>query len=122
MQSYGIAHVWAEGDFVTHAIGIVLAAMSIISWTVIVLKLTQLWRVQRITLRTEAQFWNASDYSSGLQALNSVARNPYAALPPPTMLQARRNCAIASISANGSHARSRIRSTTRSRACRVALP
>ncbi|RKP46609.1 MotA/TolQ/ExbB proton channel family protein [Pararobbsia silviterrae] len=80
MQSYGIAHVWAEGDFVTHAIGVVLAAMSIISWTVIVLKLTQLWRVQRITQRTEAQFWNASDYASGLQALNSVARNPYAAL------------------------------------------
>ena len=80
MQSYGIAHVWAEGDFVTHAIGIVLAAMSIISWTVIVLKLTQLWRVQRVTVRTEAQFWNASDYTSGLKALNAVARNPYAAL------------------------------------------
>ena len=47
MQSYGIAHVWAEGDLVTHAIGVVLAAMSIISWTVIVLKLVQLWRVQR---------------------------------------------------------------------------
>ena len=80
MQSYGIAHVWAEGDFVTHTIGLVLAAMSIISWTVIVLKLAQLWRVQRITQRTEAQFWNASDYTSGLQALESVPRNPYALL------------------------------------------
>ncbi|CAB3783031.1 Tol-Pal system protein TolQ [Pararobbsia alpina] len=80
MQSYGIAHVWAEGDIVTHAIGILLAAMSIISWTVIVLKLVQLWRVQRITQRTEAQFWNASDYTSGLQALDSVPNNPYAAL------------------------------------------
>ena len=80
MQSYGIAHVWAEGDIVTHAIGLVLAAMSIISWTVIVLKLVQLWRVQRITQRTEAQFWNATDYASGLQALRSVSNNPYAAL------------------------------------------
>jgi biopolymer transport protein ExbB len=80
MQSYGIAHVWAEGDIVTHAIGVVLAAMSIISWTVIVLKLVQLWRVQRITQRTEAQFWNATDYTSGLQALDSVPNNPYAAL------------------------------------------
>jgi biopolymer transport protein ExbB len=80
MQSYGIAHVWAEGDIVTHAIGIVLAAMSIISWTVIVLKLVQLWRVQRITQRTEAQFWNATDYATGLQALDSVPNNPYAAL------------------------------------------
>ncbi len=80
MQSYGIAHVWAEGDVVTHAIGVVLAAMSIISWTVMVLKLVQLWRVQRITQRTEAHFWNATDYTSGLQALDSVPNNPYAAL------------------------------------------
>ena len=76
-----IACVWAEGDIVTHAIGLVLAAMSIISWTVIVLKLVQLWRVQRITQRTEAQFWNATDYASGLQARCARCRTtPYAAL------------------------------------------
>ncbi|MEJ0004335.1 MAG: MotA/TolQ/ExbB proton channel family protein [Pararobbsia sp.] len=80
MQSYGIAHVWAEGDFVTHTIGIVLGVMSVVSWTVIVLKLLQLWRVQRITQRTEAQFWNAADYASGLQALSAVANNPYTSL------------------------------------------
>lgn len=38
MQNYGIAHVWAQGDFVTRGIAIALTVMSVLSWSVIALK------------------------------------------------------------------------------------
>lgn len=39
MQHYGVANVWQSGDLVTRAILGTLFIMSIVSWTVIVVKL-----------------------------------------------------------------------------------
>ncbi len=36
--SFGLSHIWIQGDAVTHFILIALIAMSLLSWTVIVLK------------------------------------------------------------------------------------
>ena len=33
MQNYGLAHVWAQGDFVTRGIALALVIMSVLSWT-----------------------------------------------------------------------------------------
>ncbi len=56
MQHYGLANVWQSGDFITRAILGILFIMSILSWTVIVVKLWHVLRIKRVTGRTDAQF------------------------------------------------------------------
>ena len=47
MENYGIAHVWAQGDFVTRGIALALVSMSGLSWTVIVVKGWNVVRLKR---------------------------------------------------------------------------
>ena len=55
MQNYGIAHVWAQGDFVTRGIALALVIMSVLSWTVIVVKA---WNVVRLKRLTHPRAWS----------------------------------------------------------------
>lgn len=84
MQHYGLANVWEQGDFVTRCILIALVLMSVLSWTVIVLKLWNVFRIRRLTRDTERSFWHADDFEAGLHKLgdDSVAHagNPLLAL------------------------------------------
>jgi biopolymer transport protein ExbB len=69
MQHYGFVHVWQQGDFATHAIAVILLAMSVLSWSVIIVKSLEFSRVKRLAARAEAQFWNAEDFEMGLHDL-----------------------------------------------------
>jgi biopolymer transport protein ExbB len=80
MQPYGVAHVWAQGDFVTRAIAIVLFVMSVLSWTVIAVKGWQLLRLKRLSRNAEQDFWHAGDLDEGLGALGEPRDNPFHAL------------------------------------------
>ncbi|MCA7887677.1 MotA/TolQ/ExbB proton channel family protein [Burkholderia contaminans] len=55
MTVYGIGHVWAQGDAMTHAVALSLVAMSIASWAVIVIKSIELigvrWRAGDVDAR-----------------------------------------------------------------------
>ncbi|WP_179401301.1 MotA/TolQ/ExbB proton channel family protein [Burkholderia guangdongensis] len=66
MPVYGITHVWAQGDAMTRAVALLLIAMSILSWSVIVLKAIELGRLCRCT---ESRFWNTDGLGSGMRAL-----------------------------------------------------
>ncbi|ALS60590.1 MULTISPECIES: MotA/TolQ/ExbB proton channel family protein [Pandoraea] len=82
MQEYGLSHVWAQGDFVTRAIAIVLLVMSVLSWTVILIKGTQIFRLSRLTRTAEPDFWHSENFTAGLQKLgeSSGSNNPFLAL------------------------------------------
>ncbi|MGC7406689.1 MotA/TolQ/ExbB proton channel family protein [Pandoraea pneumonica] len=82
MQEYGLSHVWAQGDFVTRAIAIVLLVMSVLSWTVIIIKGTQIFRLSRLTRTAEPDFWHSENFTAGLQKLgeSSGNNNPFLAL------------------------------------------
>ncbi|VVE23475.1 biopolymer transporter [Pandoraea capi] len=81
MQEYGLSHVWSQGDFVTRAIAIVLLVMSVLSWTVIIIKGTQVFRLSRLTRTAEPDFWHSENFSAGLQKLGeSGQNNPFLAL------------------------------------------
>src|SRR5476651_814127 len=62
MQNYGLAHVWAQGDFVTRGIALALAIMSILSWTVILVKGLNVVRLKRLTKNAEQGFWDSADH------------------------------------------------------------
>src|SRR5471030_2571861 len=84
MQNYGLAHVWAQGDFVTRGIALALAIMSILSWTVILVKGLNVVRLKRLTKNAEQAFWHSDDFADGINKLSSHSSkaqdNPFLAL------------------------------------------
>jgi biopolymer transport protein ExbB len=75
MQNYGLAHVWAQGDFVTRGIALSLAIMSILSWTVILVKGLNVLRLKRLTKNAEQAFWHSDDFADGIKKLSSHSAN-----------------------------------------------
>ena len=71
MQNYGLAHVWAQGDFVTRGIALALLIMSIMSWSVIVIKGWNVMRLKRLTKNAEQQFWHSDDLADGVKKLGA---------------------------------------------------
>lgn len=65
---FGLSHVWQQGDWIARGVALMLFAMSVITWSVIVLKAAQLWRCRR-QLRNTSVFWQARDPASGLEHL-----------------------------------------------------
>jgi biopolymer transport protein ExbB len=84
MQSYSLVHVWAQGDFVTRGIAIVLLAMSLLSWSVMALKAVTVLRLRRLTKNAEHEFWHSADFASGIDKLGQTPgawhENPFLAL------------------------------------------
>ncbi|PLZ03010.1 biopolymer transporter [Burkholderia sp. WAC0059] len=82
MQHYGIAHVWAQGDFVTRGIALALFVMSVLSWCVIAAKGWNVARLKRLTKNAERAFWHSDDFADGIGKLGSGTRedNPFLAL------------------------------------------
>jgi biopolymer transport protein ExbB len=84
MQNYGLAHVWEQGDFITRGILLVLLVMSVLSWTVIVVKGWNVLRLKRLTRNAEQEFWHSDDFEDGVKKLrddkSSIVDNPFLAL------------------------------------------
>jgi biopolymer transport protein ExbB len=72
----GLAQLWAQGDFVTRAVAIVLLLMSLASWTVIALKALDLMRYRKMTTAAQT-LWSQTDLERALAALEPQADNPY---------------------------------------------
>ncbi|MFC0399030.1 MotA/TolQ/ExbB proton channel family protein [Paraburkholderia rhizosphaerae] len=76
MQNYGMAHVWAQGDLVTRGIALALLIMSVLSWTVIVVKSLGVMRLNRLTKNAERAFWHSDDFADGISKLGGRASTP----------------------------------------------
>jgi biopolymer transport protein ExbB len=76
MQNYGLAHVWAQGDFVTRGIALALLIMSVLSWSVIVIKGWNVVRLKRLTKNAEQAFWHSDDLTDGVQKLGARSSSP----------------------------------------------
>lgn len=67
-NQFGFAHLWAQGDVFSHLVAILLAVMSIASWTLIILKTLQSLRLRRAANSVEG-FWNSPRQQDGLRHL-----------------------------------------------------
>ncbi|MBS1160757.1 MAG: MotA/TolQ/ExbB proton channel family protein [Proteobacteria bacterium] len=65
----GLAHFWNQGDLVTHCTALILALLSLISWTVILGKLISTWRASRSQEKALAGFWSANSLPEALETL-----------------------------------------------------
>ena len=75
-NSFGLPHLWAQGDAVTRTIAILLLLMSALSWVVIAIKAMDVWRHQRQAACSE-QFWHSPDLAVGLAVLARQHGNPF---------------------------------------------
>jgi biopolymer transport protein ExbB len=74
--SFGLAHVWNEGDWITRSVALLLLGMSLASWIVIVIKLLDLRR-HRAQARQVDSFWHSNDFAEGLDKLGTEEGNPF---------------------------------------------
>ena len=79
-NAFGLAHLWASGDAVSHTVAVVLLVMSLASWYLILAKAWDWWRVRR-TSRSVGRFWAAESVASGIEQLREAGMDsPYAQL------------------------------------------
>ncbi|MDP2716528.1 MotA/TolQ/ExbB proton channel family protein [Rheinheimera sp.] len=74
---YGLATLWAQGDWVIKGVAILLLLMSVASWSVILWRSLQLWRL-RPANNASRDFWHAQSFAQGLQLLQpGNSASPY---------------------------------------------
>jgi biopolymer transport protein ExbB len=74
---YGIVALWNTGDYVSHGVLFILAAMSLGTWYIFVTKYWEQARVLGQAKVTEKKFWTAANLEDGIDKLgkNNVFRN-----------------------------------------------
>ena len=71
LQAPGLAHYWAQGDFVTHLVAYVLLIMSIASWYFIFSKAWRAWRMRQSAGALDT-FWQASSMDAAIEGLKQT--------------------------------------------------
>ncbi|HCY15240.1 MAG: biopolymer transporter [Curvibacter sp. GWA2_64_110] len=75
-SQFGLFNVWAQGDWVTRFVALLLLAMSLASWMVIVLKALDIVRYKKLARQAET-FWHSADFAEGLGKLGPQNENPF---------------------------------------------
>jgi biopolymer transport protein ExbB len=79
-QNLGLAHYWAQGDAVSHAVAYILLLMSIASWYYILSKAWSSWRIRRSASALDG-FWIAPTLNDAIAHIKAAdSENVYAPL------------------------------------------
>ena len=70
---YGLAALWAQGDWVAKGTLLILVLMSMASWYVIFTKLAEQSRVLRLAREANERFWSAGTVRQGADALHAAS-------------------------------------------------
>lgn len=76
MTNFDFAAFWSQGDAVSHFIAIALFIMSVLSWTVIIVKFTRVVRMRAYTKNAQHDFWVTPDWKLALRKLGGPRLNP----------------------------------------------
>jgi biopolymer transport protein ExbB len=75
-SQFGLFNVWAQGDWVTRGVALLLLGMSLASWMVILFKVMDLIRYKKLARQAEG-FWHSADFAEGLNRLGPQEDNPF---------------------------------------------
>jgi biopolymer transport protein ExbB len=76
----GLAHFWAQGDTVSHAVAIALLLMSMASWYIIIGKAIALLHARSSIINAMKSFWNAGSRAQALETIRADDRTGVFAL------------------------------------------
>ena len=76
--SFDFGSFWAQGDFVAHAVAQLLAILSIASWSVILAKGWQIFRLRRTSAQALEAFWEAKSIDDAIGQIATA--EPFALL------------------------------------------
>ena len=80
VDTFGLAHLWAQSDLIIKLVAFTLVVMSVASWYLIVVRTLRQFRARRFDGGVEA-FWNAPNLDEGLARLSRAAPDsPFDAL------------------------------------------
>ena len=68
-EELGLMHYWQAGDVVTHALTVLLLAMSVVSWYFILAKAWSAWRMRRSAGSALDRFWAARSLPEAIETL-----------------------------------------------------
>ncbi|HWU85334.1 MAG TPA: MotA/TolQ/ExbB proton channel family protein [Rhodocyclaceae bacterium] len=72
-ESFSLSAYWAQGDFVSHAVALILILLSVASWAVIGAKGWQIYRLRRQSGQLVESFWQAANFEDGLIRIQPIA-------------------------------------------------
>jgi biopolymer transport protein ExbB len=73
---FGLYNVWAQGDWVTRGVALLLLGMSLASWMVILFKAMDIIRFKKLAHQSQG-FWHSPDLAEGLNRLGAREDNPF---------------------------------------------
>lgn len=76
---YGLMALWAQGDWVAKSTLLVLAIMSLGSWTIIFTKFLEQQKLKKQAARVDASFWHAASLTEGTEQLPADSTYRYVA-------------------------------------------
>ena len=76
---YGLMALWAQGDWVAKATLLVLAIMSLGSWTIILTKFLEQQKLKKQAAQVDASFWSAASLDAGTEQLPADSTYRYVA-------------------------------------------
>ena len=71
-QALGLTHFWAQADAINRAVGLLLLAMSVVSWTVMLGKLRTALALRGGAQNKLQQFWAAPALADGVAQLRAL--------------------------------------------------
>lgn len=80
MSTFDFSTSWDQGDLISHLISLALLVMSVLSWSVIVIKAARLLNLRELARHAQEDFWCAKSWEDALLALGSRRNNPFCAL------------------------------------------
>ncbi len=67
---YGLLALWNQGGWIIRLVALVLLGMSVMSWTIIVMRVWKAWKLSALSGQV-AVFWKAPSFQKGLEMLET---------------------------------------------------
>lgn len=75
-DKFSLTNLWQQGDYISNVVALILIAMSLLTWTIILLKIIAHAQQKSFGKRVEA-FWHSPSFTAGLTTLGPRADNVF---------------------------------------------
>jgi biopolymer transport protein ExbB len=74
--NFSLTEIWSQGDYISNFVALILIGMSVLTWTVILIKMIGHGKQKKFSKRVEI-FWHSSSFTAGLKALEHRPDNVF---------------------------------------------